>query len=479
MNIIPTPKVIKKEPNGVLKFYAPSMKENPEFLAAQEAFVAYADRLYGIKVAVKEEGHIQVVRDEKMAFEEYRIEVSEDTIVIYAKDSVGINHGFATLLQAMQEEDGNILLPEMVIEDKPDCSYRGMMVDLARNWHPFSYLLSYVDMCYFYKVAVLQLHFTDDQSYTLPSDLYPDLSTKERFYTKEQIKELVEYANARGVEISPEIDVPGHCKSFGEAYGEIFGTKGIICQHEDSMEAMRNLFRELCDMFSYSKYVHIGGDEAYAMEEWIKCEKCREYTRSVGIDADMEDKRELAELMYAHFISEMAEVCFQKGKQPIVWEGFAKSVNDKILKNILVMSWENYYQLTSELLDAGFQVINCSWNPMYVVAPLTMWTPKEVYDWSVYKWKAVHGGSPIIETGYEAEPNKQIIGGQLLAWGDHIPTHSPSIAEGVRGERINLLERLPMLAQNTWNVEKVCDYENFAKKAEVLHEKIEKTFKYL
>ena len=473
MNMIPTPKsVCFSESNQETFPFKPMIKKTSSFPGAIASFISYVEKIYDIAIEESEDATIRVIQDDSMEAEAYRIIVAEDRVTIYAGDKVGANHAFATILQSMQIDNGQILLPRVTIEDIPDCSYRGMMVDLARNWHPFSYLLSYVDMCYFYKVAVLQLHFTDDQSYTLPSDIYPKLSTKERFYTKEQIAELVEYADARGVELLPEIDVPGHCKSFGEAYGELFGTKGVICQHTDSMEAMRNLFRELCDLFPNSKYIHIGGDEAYTMDEWTKCPSCREYAKSVGIDSDMEDKAMLAELMYAHFISEMAEVCFAKGRQPIVWEGFAKTVNDRISKDILVMSWENYYQLTPDLLDAGFKIINCSWNPMYVVAPLTMWKPEEIFDWSIYQWKAVHPSSPYLEIAYQAEPNAQIIGGQLLAWGDHIPKHSPSIEEGVYDERNYLMERLPMLAENTWNVKKACDFDVFEKSVQVLNDKM-------
>lgn len=475
MNIIPTPKKVQPALDKAdLVTFAATIMKNDTFSEAITSFISCVEKLYVLSMEVKENAAIRIVQDENMEAEAYRIVVEKEAVTVYAGDKAGANHGFATLLQMMQVEEENILLPAVVIEDKPDCAYRGMMVDLARNWHPFPYLLTYVDMCYFYKVAVLQLHFTDDQSYTLPSKLYPKLSTENRFYTREQIDELVEYANARGVELSPEIDVPGHCKSFGEAYGDIFGTKGIICQHPDSMEAMRNIFKELCEMFPYSKYVHIGGDEAYAMGEWTKCPKCRAYAKSVGIDSDMEDKRMLEELMYAHFISEMADVCMAQGKQPIVWEGFVKAVNDKISKDILVMSWENYYQLTPELLEAGFQVINCSWNPMYVVAPTTMWKPEELFDWSIYQWKAVHPESPYLETGYKAPKNDKIIGGQLLAWGDNIPKYSPSIAQGVYDERGFLMERLPMLAENTWNVEKVRAYHSFEKTVSVLQEKMNK-----
>lgn len=473
MNIIPTPKNVTTI-NDKMDYlaFAPSIKYNDDFSNAIDSFMLYVERIYGIAITKQEDASIKVVYEAELASEEYRLVVNEEGAIIYASDSVGANHAFATVLQIMEVSSKQILLPMIIIEDIPDCIYRGMMIDLARNWHSFSYLLSYVDMCYFYKLSVLHLHFTDDQSYTLPSEIYPKLSTLGRFYTREQIHELVEYANARGVELMPEIDVPGHCISFGEAYGDLFGTKGVICQHEDSMEAMRNLFRELCDMFPYSKYIHIGGDEAYAMDEWTKCPQCCEYAKSVGIDSDMEDKRMLAEFLYAHFISEMAEVIFEKGKQPIVWEGFAKDVNHKVSKDIWVMSWENLYQLTSDLLDAGFKIINCSWIPMYVVTPLQMWSPKEVFEWSVFSWRAKAIKSPIHETGYESPKSSQVLGGQLLAWGDHIPTKCPSIEEGVYEERVRMLERLPMTAENTWNTEKVTDYDSFEKSILVPQEKL-------
>ncbi len=475
MNIIPTPKLIRPTVNceDAVSF-EPIIKKTSVFPDAVASFISYVKKVFDMGIKEKEDAAIQVIQDTNMEAEAYRIVIEKEGAIIYAGDKVGANHGFASILQMMQIEAGKIVLPAVTIEDEPDSTYRGMMVDLARNWHPFSYLLSYVDMCYFYKVAVLQLHFTDDESYTLPSDIYPELSTKDRHYTREQIAELVKYADARGVELSPEIDVPGHCKSFGEAYGELFGTKGVICQHTDSMEAMRKLFGELCDMFPKSKYIHIGGDEAYTMDEWTKCRSCCEYAKTVGIDSHMEDKGMLAELMYAHFISEVADVCFAKGKQPIVWEGFSKTVNDMISKDILVMSWENYYQLTPDLLDGGFKVINCSWNPMYVVTPLTMWKPEEIFDWSIYQWKALFHKSPILETGYKAEPSSQIIGGQLLAWGDHIPKEYQSVEDGVYAERNYLLERLPMLAENTWNVEKVCDFATFEKSVQMLNGKVVK-----
>ena len=202
-------------------------------------------------------------------------------------------------------------LPVCEIQDTPDCSWRGMMVDLARDFHKLPVLYDYVDLCRFYKIRYLHLHFTDDQSYTLPSRAYPALSTPNRNYTEDELKGLMAYAKARGVEIIPEIDVPGHTTSFSAAYGDIFGRDGIICLSEESMEAMSTLFFELCELFEGSDYIHMGGDEA-VIDRWTTCDKCLNAFQKSGVDVDKylssdETRHDLAELMYATFIKRICE----------------------------------------------------------------------------------------------------------------------------------------------------------------------------
>ena len=462
--IVPTPKLVKCV--GRISSYKTELFSlHHAFRNAAGVFKEYAARL-GISFAWSETADIQITYDAAIESGAYRLSADGNTVRLSASDSVGANHAFATLLQIInpsEEREGIVCVPDCEIMDAPDCSYRGMMVDLARNWHDFTYLISYVDMCYYYKISVLHLHFTDDQSYTLPSKRFPKLSTKGRSYTPEQIEALNQYAEARGIQLMPEIDVPGHCISFQKEYPDIFGTEGIICQHRESVQAMQELFGELCEMFPHSKYIHIGGDEAQ-IENWLKCPRCREYALSIGIDPDAEDQKLAAERMYANFISKMAEAIFASGKIPIAWDGFASQVNDFVSKDILIMSWENYYQVTPELIHAGFTVINCSWNPMYIVAPEPAWTPQEIYQWTIYKWTPVHGGSPYIGKGLEISPTDQVYGGQLLAWGDRIATSYPTVEEGVSAERTLLLERLPYLAENTWNKEKQLPFEMLSEK---------------
>lgn len=472
VQLIPTPKNYKVGE----EFYSfpATITSNVSFDQAVFVFSEYCIKL-GVRFSYTQHGVINMITDSSLSAGAYKIEITMTQVNLFASDLSGMHHAYATILQLIKISTASdtILLPVCDIYDYPDTGYRGMMVDLARAWHDFEYLLRYIDMCYFYKASVLHLHFTDDQSYTLPSDLYPKFSTKDRYYSQIQISNLVEYAHIRGIELVPEIDVPGHCISFQEAYPEIFGTMNIICQHPTSMQAMKDIFSELCDMFPYSKYIHIGGDEA-AINKWTTCCECMEYIRGKGIDTQAEDKRLLAEQCLANFVSEIGDAVLKKERIPIAWEGFAKQVNYMISRDIIIMSWENYYQLTPELLEAGFNIINCSWDPMYIVAPVVQRSTKEVYDWSVYKWKPVHPDSPYIQVGVEISPTKQVLGGQLLAWGDHIIKQYPVVSDGIAAECTMLQDRIPYLAENTWNINKTHTYDSFSPRIASLNDRLNK-----
>ncbi|MBO4327102.1 MAG: family 20 glycosylhydrolase [Clostridia bacterium] len=461
VNIIPVPKELKQDPYGGSAVFKAVMYVPEKWIASAKAFASYASSAgacFSICAGEAEAGQaIRVIRVTESAAQKYsggyEISVGTSGAEITAADVTSFNHALATVFQIMKNVAGThseIVLPLCRITDGPDLSYRGMMVDLARYWHPFEFLLSYVDTCWYYKLSALHLHFTDDQSYTLPGKAFPNLSTSGRSYSFEEIRRLNKYASDRGIEIIPEIDVPGHNSGFALAYPELFGTKGIICQHKDSVDAVSAVFSEVCDLFPYSRHIHIGGDEAN-LRKWLDCPECMEYAKSTGIDTSLPGE-EICDRLYVNFIVRMAAAVKEKGRIPIVWEGFPKNMNDLVPRDIVVMSWENFYQITPDLLEAGFTIINCSWNPMYIVAPDVKWTPEEVCDWSVYKWRPVHPGSPFIGSSYTSGPSDQIIGGQLLAWGDRvISMFAGNENEGARVELGLLLERVPFLAQNTWN----------------------------
>ena len=463
IRLIPAPR--KTDMTDARVAVTPVYTADTAFADAAATLADYARRTHGV-ILTPGEGGITFAVDPSLPTEGYVLTVTEEGAAVRASDILGAQNAAVTLIQLMDKEGGGLTLPVGTIEDQPRCSWRGVMIDLARDWHELHVLYEYVDMCRFYKIKYLHLHFTDDQSYTLPSRAYPKLSTEGRNYTEEEIKGVLAYAKSRGVEIIPEIDVPGHTTSFAAAYGDIFGRDGIICLSEASMNGMATLFRELCELFADSQYIHMGGDEA-AIAKWITCEKCLAAFREGGVDVDKylateEGTKELSELMYATFIKRICEVILSCGKTPVVWEGFCEKMNDLIPREAVIMSWENYYQTTPQLQAAGFRLVNCSWSPMYVVTPVVYWKPEEVYNWNVYFWRPVHPGSPYAGSSLTIEPTMQVEGGQLLAWGDQIVAKYENVAEGVREEQRLIEERTPALSENVWNRVKPTDWEEFS-----------------
>lgn len=462
LHMIPMPKVCHMSTETLT--LSATISKNDIFPTAQKTLTEFAARIQGIHFIPSDaEAGVVFTLDENLPAEGYTLTATDKQVTLTAATAEGAQNGVSTLLQIMQACGDGFTVPSGSICDAPDCSWRGVMIDLARDWHELHVLYEYVDMCRFFKIRYLHLHFTDDQSYTLPSRAFPALSTQGRHYTEEELKGLIAYADDRSVEIIPEIDVPGHCTSFAESYGDIFGRDGIICQSETSMKAMEALFTELCELFASSTYIHVGGDEA-AIEKWTNCPATMEAFRAKGVDVDRMDKHELAQIMYATFVARMCHTVTACGKTPVVWEGFGESVNHLIPDNVVVMSWENFYQTTPSLQKAGFRLVNCSWAPMYVVTPVAHWPLEEVYNWSVFSWRPVHPASPYINTGLVIEPTDQVEGGQLLAWGDHIMKNYPHVAEGVRAEQRLIEERVPALSENTWNREKVSDFAEFSKR---------------
>lgn len=435
--ITPTPK--KAEGSGEYRAYAVNVScEEMQWQPAAELFMENLTKITGLE---RSEGSgIVVRRVEGMAEEAYRIQMG-DAVCLTASGAMGMNHGLATLLQLAEAREDRLCFPELNIEDAPDKEYRGMMLDLARMWHPFEELLDAVDLCWMNKIAMLHLHFSDDQSYTLPCAAYPRLPSENRHYTREQIAELVEYARIRGVKLMPEIETPGHATQFRKKYPEIFGDTGVMSCTEQVFDALRVIFAEVAEMFPHSEYIHVGGDEA-AITKWFDSPESVQYMRGHGI-------RDIHEL-YTEFVARTTELIFELGRKPMVWEGFPAAYNHRVRKDVIVFAWESLYQTAPELLAGGFRVINASWQPMYICAPDNYWSPIEISRWNVYKWQNWWVKSQAYHNDICVVPTEQVIGGQLCAWGDALHMYGDDV-RAAKEEFDLIIPRAVMMAHRTWN----------------------------
>ena len=436
--------------------------EKKEFYPLIKVCCEYTKKVLG-KVFREEPGGVCLILDEKLERESYVIRV-DDEVKIWASDYQGCAYGLATLLQLM---DDKMEVEKVQIEDKPDKDYRGLMIDLARKWHPFPKLLHYVDICFFYKVKYLHLHFMDDQSYTLPSAVYPKLSLLERSYSFDEIRKLCSYAKERGVVLVPEIEMPGHAKSLVETYpdlfancydteeseilitedGDTFKRESVVCA--GSMRVFENITRlidEVMDLFPDSPYIHLGADEVNT-SSWKNCPMCREYMKQKGID----DTQEL----YTDFVARATDYVLKKGRRPIVWEGFSKEYSHKISKEVIVIGWECHYQNPDDLISGGFEVINCSWRPLYITSKRLMakpglWNETDILKWNVYEWQHWWEKSDATLNPFHLQPTEQIIGAQLCEWE---MTYECGIA--------TIIIRLAALSERTWSVKRFCSDEEF------------------
>ncbi len=208
------------------------------------------------------------------------IQIGEQAVV-QGFDYRATAEGTATLVQLLRKSQTGYHLPRLTIKDWPHADYCGVMLDVARQDHPIDAIKKVVKICRFYKARYLQLHLTDDQGWTFPSTRYPKLGTKNygahggiapRVYKLDEVKELVAYADARGVTLVPELEMPGHSGAALRSVPEIFDainpqTKqpvGMGCMNmsnEEIYPALDTIIGEMCDVFRSSPYFHIGSDE--------------------------------------------------------------------------------------------------------------------------------------------------------------------------------------------------------------------------
>lgn len=466
LNLIPIPKKIKEYSSATQCIPFCIMCQNERWQKHTDAFCDAFEKGHGIRLNTSESGGIELILDESLRKNEYRL-TTDGPMRIYASSDEGLCYGLASALQLSTIGEGGIMLPHVEIEDYPDKDYRSIMVDIGREWHPFGKLIQFVDLCFFYKVRYLNLHFADNKLYTLPSKAFPKLNVKGKFYTEEEIRQLCEYASARGVVLIPEFECPGHAPVLNTYYPEVFADRGegeggvfynesgevisnkaLLCaSRESAVEGVKTLLKEICELFPDAPYVHIGGDEA-SIALWDQCKDCREYMKKNGI----EDVYGL----YSDYVARITKYVLSLGKTPIVWEGFPEKGAENIPKETVVISWENHYQTTHQLLAEGFPIINASWKPLYIVPantnpePRFSWGAKEIYDWNIYNWQHWWEQSVAFHSPVNVEPTEQVIGAMLCAW------------EMTFDQEITpVMANLPALAERIWRTERVRSYEEF------------------
>jgi hexosaminidase len=218
--------------------------------------------------------------------ESYRLVVSDDGVVLVAATEEGLHRGLTSIVQLSATGDG--VLPCGTVDDAPEFAWRGLSLDVVRTFVPVDEVKRVIDMLSLYKLNVLHLHLTDNEGWRLEIDAWPRLTEVASggavgdraggFYTKQQFRELVAYARERFVTIVPEIDLPGHAAAALAAYPElgpakaagaadsIFPVAHLDIASEHVWRFVRDVMTEVAAV-APGAFIHIGGDEAFGMDE--------------------------------------------------------------------------------------------------------------------------------------------------------------------------------------------------------------------
>lgn len=356
-------------------------ENNPELVRLGEELAEMINSAtwYNLKVSASSStgNSIELTIDEETSSyeneEAYSLISDESGVTIRAPSAAGIYYGIQTLRQLLPAEiehtDPTLVpqnvewsVPAVEIDDYPRFSYRGMHLDVARHFFPVEFVKKYIDLLAMYKMNRFHWHLTEDQGWRIEIEKYPRLTEisayrdstlaghygsgvwdGERYggyYTKEEIREVVDYAAERYVTIIPEIEMPGHSSAVLAAYPQ-FGCKengdyrvqttwgifeDIYCPKEVTFRFLEDVLTEVMALFP-SEYIHIGGDEA-PKAQWETSQVAQQVIEREGL----EDEHELQ----SYFITRMERFLNENGRQIIGWD---EILEGGLAPNATVMSW--------------------------------------------------------------------------------------------------------------------------------------------
>ncbi|MBF9224234.1 beta-N-acetylhexosaminidase [Hymenobacter ruricola] len=300
--------------------------------------------------------------------EGYQLAVDHAGIRISAAGGAGLFYGAQTLLQLLPPRPAATAgVPYVRIADEPAFRWRGGMLDVSRHFFPVSFVKKYIDFLAAYKLNTFHWHLTDDQGWRIEIKKYPKLTQVSAFrkqtligaqqlfktpadfkydatpyggfYTQEQIRDVVAYAQRRYVTVVPEIEMPGHSVAVLAAYPELACKPGtyetwtmwgvnedIVCPTEPTIRFFEDVLTEVCALFP-SPYVHIGGDEA-PKARWKESAAVQEIMKREGY-TDVEK-------VQGWFNRRIEKFLTSKGKKLIGWD---EILEGGIAPSAAVMSW--------------------------------------------------------------------------------------------------------------------------------------------
>ena len=429
---------------------------------------------------------------EGLSPESYTLEITPKGAKITAPSEAGAFYARQSLIQMIEATGGEIndhndsrkgtakrpiKLRCCTINDSPRFSYRGLHFDVSRHFRSKEFILKQIDAMSALKLNVLHFHLTDAAGWRLQVDSYPRLCSyaawrpaatweewsKNRvyaqegnpeahggYYSKEDIKEIVEYARQRHVTVIPEIEMPGHSEEVTAAYPFLScdGQPSDLCPgNEDTFEFIEAVLTEVMEIFP-SRYIHIGGDEA-SKKAWKTCPKCQKRMREEGL-ADVDE-------LQSYLINRVERFVNSKGRRIIGWD---EILQGGLAPDATVMSWRGTGGGV-EAIRQGHDVVMTPGKYCYLNNPQDAPILDSVSKGGYLSIRQVYEYEPaadiITVTGSEEDVRNHLLGVQACLWTEHVP--GDDYCEYL------YYPRAFATAEVGWTLPENKDYDDFRKRA--------------
>ena len=408
--------------------------------------------------------------------ESYHLDIKQNQITINATSDLGALHGLETLLQMLQNNNNSFYFPNSNISDFPRFTWRGLMIDASRHFQPVDVIKRNIDALAATKMNVFHWHLVDDQGWRIEMKKHPkliELASDGLYYTQEEIKNIVKYADERGILIVPEIDVPGHGSAILTAYPEI-GSKvitltggtsekniqgtaiatygiernaGIFSPTLDpsnpkTYQLLSEFFDEVCPLFPGS-YFHIGGDENEG-KDWDANPKIQEFKKKHNLATNHE--------LQTYFTMQLVPMLKKHGKQLMGWE---EILTKNMSKEAIIHSWRG----PNEGVIAGQSLVDAVKKGYKTVLS------NGYYIDLMYPVESHYLNDPMPkDASLTAEEKARILGGEATMWTE---LATPTTIDS------RVWPRTAAIAERLWSAETVTDVANMRKRLEVISFRLE------
>lgn len=402
----------------------------------------------------------------------YTLDVTPDHIDIVGADPAGAFYAVQTLRQLLppyQPTPDHSSIPCVSIADHPQLRWRGLMIDVARHFFPVDFLMRLIDLMAMHKLNVLHLHLTDDQGWRVEVPAYPKLTEigawrmetvvgndhgigpvpgytgvpHGGFYTRDEMRQIIDYAAERFIDVVPEIDMPGHIQSAIAAYPHLglasepvevrrrWGISDHVLRLDDaSLEFCQAVWSEVVDLFP-GEFVHLGGDEV-PKHRWVSSPDVRQRIRDLGLPD--------VKALQPWFTREMAVYLAQQGRRLVGWDEILEG--GELPSEVVVMAWRDE-QMGIHGASLGHEVVMAPKSHTYLdyyqsenvqAEPLAF--PRLTSLETVYSYEPVP--TVMVEDG----TSTQVLGAQAQLWTAYVPdqTHADYM----------LFPRLSAFAEAVW-----------------------------